>query len=45
MPKSDMGNEDNITEQTFEKAAQASGQSVEETKKNTLAQLKKDVGE
>lgn len=45
MPKNDMGNEDNITEQTFEKAAKVTGQSVEETKKNTLTQLKKDVGE
>lgn len=45
MPKNDMGNPDNVTEETFEKAAKASGGSVEEAKKSTLEQLKKEVGE
>lgn len=45
MPKNDMGNPQNITEKTFEQVAQASGQSVQEAKKNTLEQLKKEVGE
>ena len=44
MPKNDMGDASNITEQTFEKAAKASGQSIEEAKKSTLEQLKKDTG-
>jgi hypothetical protein len=44
-PNNDMGDEDNITEQTFEKAAKANGQSVEEAKKSTLEQLKKEAGE
>lgn len=40
----DMGNADNITTATFEKAAKASGQSVEEAKKQTLEMLKKELG-
>lgn len=45
MPNDSMGSEKNITEKTFEDAARATGQSVEETKKNTLEQLKKEMGE
>ena len=36
MPDDDMGNVDNITEEDFKKAAEASGQSIEEAKKNKL---------
>jgi hypothetical protein len=38
-----MGNPDNITAKTFEKAAKAWGQSVEEAKKETLKQLEKEA--
>lgn len=41
----DMGNADNITTKTFAKAAKASGQSVEEAKKQTLDLLKKELGD
>lgn len=41
MPDDDMGNADNITEEDFKKAAEASGQSIEEAKKNTLELLQK----
>jgi len=40
-PDDDMGHPDNITEDTFEKAAKAWGQSVDEAKRNTLELLKK----
>lgn len=43
MPDDDMGNADNITEEDFKKAAEASGQSLEEAKKNTLEMLKKQL--
>lgn len=43
MPDDDMGNPDNLTEEDFKKAAQASGQTVEEAKKNTLELLQKQV--
>ncbi|MBI4092032.1 MAG: hypothetical protein HY427_02400 [Candidatus Levybacteria bacterium] len=45
MPDDDMGHPKNITEKTFEEAAKAEGQTVEEAKKNTLALLKKQLGE
>lgn len=45
MPEDDMGNKDNITEEDFQKAAQADGTSVEDAKKNTLKLLKKQLGE
>ena len=45
MPDNDMGNPKNITDKTFEEAAKAAGQTVEEAKKNTLAILKKQLGE
>lgn len=41
MPDDNMGNPDNITEETIKKAASASNQSVEEAKKNMLEELKK----
>lgn len=43
MPDDDMGNPDNLTEEDFKKAAEASGQTVEEAKKNTLEMLQKKV--
>lgn len=43
MPDDDMGSPDNITEEDFKKAAEASGQSLEEAKKNTLETLQKEV--
>ena len=43
MPNDDMGNTDNITEETIQKAAKASGQSIEEAKKNTLELLTKKL--
>ncbi len=45
MPDNNMGNEKNITNKTFEEAAKVAGQSVEETKRNTLELLKKELGE
>ncbi len=41
----DMGHPENITTQTFEKAARAEGQTVQEAKKKTLELLKKELGE
>lgn len=43
MADDDMGDPKNITNKTFEEAAKASGQSVEEAKKNALELLKKQV--
>jgi len=43
MPDDDMGNKDNITEETIKKAAEASGQKVEDAKKNTLEMLQKQL--
>lgn len=40
-----MGHPDNITNQTFEKAAKAMGQTAEEAKKETLKLLKKQLGD
>jgi hypothetical protein len=40
MPDNDMGNPKNITNKTFEEAAQAAEQTAEEAKKNTLELLK-----
>ena len=45
MPDDDMGHPENITNKTFEEAAKAEGQTVEEAKRNTLALLKKQLGE
>ncbi len=41
--KDDMGNAQNITDETFEKAAKAWGQSVDEAKKNTYKILKRQL--
>jgi hypothetical protein len=41
MPNNDMGKEENITNQTFEKAADAMGLTAEESKKNALDLLQK----
>lgn len=41
MPNNDMGNPKNITNKTFEEAAEAMGQSVKESKKNALELLEK----
>lgn len=41
----DMGDPKNVTTKTFEDAAKASGQSVEEAKKQTLQLLKDEVGD
>jgi len=43
VPDYDMGNPKNITDKTFEEAAKAAGQSVEETKRNVLNELKKQL--
>ncbi len=43
MPDNDMGKPDNITTKTFEKAAQAAGQKVEQAKENTYELLKKEL--
>jgi hypothetical protein len=45
MPDNDMGNPNNITNKTFQEAAKAAGQSVEEAKRNSLELLKKTLGE
>ena len=45
MPDDDMGDPKNITNKTFEEAAKASGQTVEQAKKETLELLKKQLGE
>jgi hypothetical protein len=41
MPNNDMGKAENITNHTFEKAADAMGLSAEESKKNALELLEK----
>jgi len=43
LPDDDMGNPKNITNKTIEEAANASGTSVEEAKKNILSLLKQEV--
>lgn len=45
MADDDMGDPKNITEKTFEEAAKASGQSIEEAKKQTLELLKKQLSQ
>ena len=45
MPDDDMGDSKNITNKTFEEAAKASGQTVEQAKKEALKLLKKQLGE
>lgn len=41
MPNNDMGKTENITNETFEKAADAMGMSIKESKKNALELLEK----
>ena len=41
MPNNDMGKPENITNQTFEKAADAMGLSLKESRKNALELLEK----
>lgn len=41
MPNNDMGNSENITNETFAAAAEAMGQSAKEAKKNALELLEK----
>ena len=41
MPNNDMGKPENITNQTFEKAAEAMGLSAEDSKRNALDLLQK----
>lgn len=41
MPNNDMGKPENITNETFEKAADAMGMSVKESRKNALELLEK----
>ena len=43
MPDDDMGNPDNITEKDIKKAAEASGQTIEDAKKNMLEMLQKQI--
>ena len=45
MPDNDMGDPKNITDKTFEDAAKAMDQSVEEAKRFTLELLKKELKE
>lgn len=41
MPNNDMGKSENITNETFQKAADAMGMSVKESRKNALELLEK----
>ena len=43
-PMADMGHADTITEQTFEKAAKASSQTIEQAKESTYELLKQQLG-
>jgi hypothetical protein len=43
MPDNDMGNPKNITNKTFEQAAEASGQTSEQAKKNAMELLQKTL--
>jgi hypothetical protein len=45
MSDNDMGNPKNITEKTFQEAANAAGQSLEEAKQNTLELLERTTRE
>jgi len=45
MPDNDMGNPKNITNKTFQEAADAAGESLEEAKKNTLELIEKTLSE
>jgi len=41
----DMGDPRNITDKTFEEAAKADNETIEEAKRNTLNALKESMGE
>lgn len=41
MPNNDMGKTENITNETFEKASEAMGMSIQESRKNALELLEK----
>jgi len=43
MLDNDMGEPKNITNKTFEEAAKAAGQTLEEAKRNVLGELKKQL--
>lgn len=43
MLNNNMGNKDNITEEDFQKASEATGQSEEDTKRHVYESLKKDL--
>ena len=43
-PKDAMGRDENITDETFEKAAKASSQTTEEAMENTYELLKQKLG-
>lgn len=43
LPNDNMGHKENITEETFEKAAIAMSMTVEETKKNVLELLQEQL--
>ena len=45
MPENDMGDPKNITDKTFEDAAKAMDQPIDEAKKNTLELLRKTLEE
>jgi hypothetical protein len=45
MPDNDMGDPKNITDKTFEEAAKAMDQTVEEAKRYTLELLQKQMSE
>jgi hypothetical protein len=45
MPDSNMGDTKNITNKTFEEAAEAAGETPDEAKRNTLKLLKKILKE
>lgn len=44
MPDDNMGSDDNITNATFEKAAKAQKQTLEEVKRNVYEILKEELG-
>jgi hypothetical protein len=45
MPDNDMGNPKNITNKTFQEAARAAGESIDDAKKNTLELIQKTLNE
>ncbi len=43
MPDNDLGNPKNITNRTFDEAAKAAGETVEQAKRNVFEELKKQL--